>query len=195
MNINPRRLAGPWDAGGALDFHSKGSVYVGDDEFGHPRFETTRSEIGELLFELKYRGVFANVKPLAQACADFLRVQGWPVDKIIPVPPSKWRRQQPVELVAAEIGAQLGIAVCTNCLRRVGSSVEAKNRQAGDNGPRGSAPTFTVDPRGTEGMRLLLFDDLYGSGMTTRAISGVLRTEGHAAAIYLLTVTAKANSA
>lgn len=54
VNINPKKLAGRWRAGYALDHHTTSSVYLGDDELGHPAFDTKRSEIGELLYQLKY---------------------------------------------------------------------------------------------------------------------------------------------
>ena len=40
-------------------------VYLGDDEYGHPRFNTTRSEPGEALYQLKYRADWNQVQPLA----------------------------------------------------------------------------------------------------------------------------------
>ena len=48
--FNPRRIYGRWHEGFALDLHTLGSTFMGHDEFGHPRFETQRSEIGELLY-------------------------------------------------------------------------------------------------------------------------------------------------
>jgi competence protein ComFC len=54
-NFQPRQLFGKWKAGYALDVHTLSSVPIGSDEFGHMQFETTRSEIGELLYRLKYR--------------------------------------------------------------------------------------------------------------------------------------------
>jgi len=57
--IHPKRIRGNWKEGFALDFHTLRSEYIGDDEYGHPQFETTRSEIGELravlLFDDLYR--------------------------------------------------------------------------------------------------------------------------------------------
>jgi hypothetical protein len=50
--FTPRRINGAWREGFALDLHTLSSEYVGDDEFGHPRFDTIRTEIGELLYQL-----------------------------------------------------------------------------------------------------------------------------------------------
>ncbi len=45
----PSKLSGPWDEGFSLDRHPTSSVYIGDDSYGHPRYETTYSEVGELM--------------------------------------------------------------------------------------------------------------------------------------------------
>lgn len=52
--INPKKLAGRWVDGYALDLHTRYSVPMGEDEYGHPRFDTKRTEMGELLYRLKY---------------------------------------------------------------------------------------------------------------------------------------------
>jgi len=47
-------ILGPWKAGYAFGIHTLKSVYIGDDEYGHPRFQTDRSPIGQSLYNLKY---------------------------------------------------------------------------------------------------------------------------------------------
>jgi predicted amidophosphoribosyltransferase len=48
---------------------------------------------------------------------------------------------------------------------------------------------FTVQPAQTSGKNLLLFDDLYRSGATVSAITELLKSQGKAKAVYLLTLT------
>jgi hypothetical protein len=67
------RLAGPWVQGFVLDVHTLGSVYLGDDEFGHPVFETTRSELGNLLYRLKYQSDLGGLPQLVEAVAGFIQ--------------------------------------------------------------------------------------------------------------------------
>jgi len=52
---NPRKIDGPWADGRVLDLHSTGSEFLGHDEFGREQFDTHRTEVGELLYRLKYR--------------------------------------------------------------------------------------------------------------------------------------------
>jgi hypothetical protein len=53
--VRPRKISGKWRKGFALDLHTVSSTFVGHDEYGHPRFDTERTEIGELLYRLKNR--------------------------------------------------------------------------------------------------------------------------------------------
>ncbi len=54
--INPQRITGRWLNGIALDVHTISSTHVGMNDQGHDIFETVRSDLGELLVRLKYRG-------------------------------------------------------------------------------------------------------------------------------------------
>lgn len=56
MKINPHRIRGSWEDGYVLDVHSTGSTFLGYDELGHTVFDTNRTEMGELLYLLKYKG-------------------------------------------------------------------------------------------------------------------------------------------
>ena len=96
IEIHPVRIPGRWVDGRALDVHTVSSTYLGEDEFGHTRFETTRSGMGELLYRLKYRGDRAVVTEIAEAAAAFVR--GWQtsLEVLVPVPPSRERALQPV---------------------------------------------------------------------------------------------------
>jgi len=56
IKITPKKIGRGWRVEGySLDKHIVSSVFIGEDEFGHPQFETKRTELGELLFRYKYR--------------------------------------------------------------------------------------------------------------------------------------------
>ncbi len=48
-------LEGNWVKGRAFDVHTLSSTYLGPNEFGHDQWENTRSEMGELVYQLKYK--------------------------------------------------------------------------------------------------------------------------------------------
>lgn len=113
MQVQVRKLEGSWDLGYALHKHTLSSVYLGDDEYGHPRFDNTRSEPGKL-YQLKYRGDWNQIAPLAaQIQATLLPLFG-KIGLIIPMPASTTRARQPVDELAAELGRITGIPVFNN---------------------------------------------------------------------------------
>jgi predicted amidophosphoribosyltransferase len=190
IEINPMYLRGPWDAGFALDKHTRGSTYLGVDQWGHDRYDTTRSPVGELLYRLKYRGDQSAVEPLAEAAAKFL-AQVWSIDAIIPTPPSNVRRSQPVMAVAEAIATRLGVPVCMGGLSKVKQTPQLKDITDYDKRKEILSDAFTVDQSLTCDQKLLLFDDLFGSGATVAHIVEVLKNPGKARAVYLLTLTTK----
>ena len=105
--INPIKLAGMWDDGYALDYHTVYSTYEGVDEYGHKQFETKRTNLGELLYSLKYKGEKAALNKIKFLIKPFLLK--WnvirKVNAIITIPPSnQWRKVQPVYEVGKIIG-------------------------------------------------------------------------------------------
>jgi hypothetical protein len=55
--MDPRKIAGPWTEGFTLDWHIESSVPTGGlTPGGHPEFNTKRTELGELVYQLKYGG-------------------------------------------------------------------------------------------------------------------------------------------
>jgi predicted amidophosphoribosyltransferase len=116
--IQPVRIPGRWRDGRALDVHTVSSTYVGDDEFGHARFDTRRSAMGELLYRLKYRADRTVIQEVAEAAASFVNEWCPHVEVLVPVPPSRERAVQPVLVIGAAIAVRLGIESLPDCVRR-----------------------------------------------------------------------------
>ena len=193
VEIKPQMLRGPWVSGFALHVHSLSSTYLGDDEYGHARFSTTRSPVGELLYQLKYRQDKKAIDHLAEAAATFCEKR-WrlKVDAIIPVPPTQARRLQPVQAVAKALAALLQVPLCTG-LKKVKKTSQLKDLTDYHERAEALQDAFEIDPSETKGKRLLLFDDLYGSGATVRTIAEALTKQGGAKSVHLLTLTKKAS--
>src|ERR1035437_3946117 len=102
MNINPRPISGGWDDGFSLDDHIVRSEFTEYDEYGHPQFHTIRTELGELLFKLKYKNDRSAIPFIAQAACDFIQQWNPGIDVIVPTPPSKKRAIQPLYEIAKE---------------------------------------------------------------------------------------------
>lgn len=129
IKIKPRKIYGSWTDGYVLDLHTTSSTYVGDDEFGHPQFSTQRTEIGELLFQLKYRSDEAALAELVEAGASFIKRWGVQSSLIVPIPPTRsYRKLQPVARLAEGIGAELRIPVAPDAVRKQKQFAELEER-------------------------------------------------------------------
>lgn len=187
---NPTSLRGPWDEGFALDVHTTDSQYLGDDAYGHPQYQTTRSEIGELLYRLKYRGEEAVIAPLCEVACAFVKGRTWPVDMIVGVPPSRpGRRIQPVPLLADAMGKALGVEVCKDCIKKVENTAELKSVYEYQKRVEMLANAYAVEADKTRGRNVLLIDDLYRSGATIEAVSKSLREAGQVGALFAVAFT------
>ncbi len=187
--VNPKLIPGRWRHGYALDHHTSRSIFLGDDEYGHPQFETERTHLGELLFQLKYRGDNTAVDAIADAAAAFVTDLRVGVDVIVPVPPSRHRPAQPVNLIALALAQRLRIPCAENAVVRVCEVPEMKDVYEYSDRIKLLAGAFdVVDPRVRDN-RILLFDDLFRSGATMNAVSAALFDKGGAADVFALAIT------
>jgi predicted amidophosphoribosyltransferase len=83
----------------------------------------------------------------------------------------------------------MGIPLCIDCIVKVKQTAQLKDLVEYDKRMAALDGAFKVDPARTEGKDILLFDDLYRSGATVSAIAKLLKKEGKAKAVRLLTLT------
>lgn len=183
-----RKILGKWREGFALDLHTLSSIYIGDDEFGHPRFDTRRSEIGELLYKLKNKSDKNTVPEIVDAVE--MLIKGWnpTVDILVPVLPSTRRAVQPVLLLAGEVCQRLDIPLA-DCITRTRNIPQLKNTFDLDERAKLLEGLHTLDKSITSGKSVLLFDDLYRSGATMNAITTELYEAGEVIDVFALTIT------
>lgn len=148
-----------------------------------------RSEIGEALYRLKYRGERGASVPLAAVAADFIRAHRIPVDVVVPVPPSKVRPFQPLLAVAYRLAKALRAGYDSRSLQKVKETPELKSidEMAEREAPLKDA--FDVHRDALAGRRVLLLDDLYRSGASMRAAARALRSQGRVASLAVLALT------
>ena len=187
MKINPRPIKGSWNAGWALDRHTLASRPRGDGTF-----DTTRSEIGEALYQLKYHFDRAKIEPIAEAATDFIKnLKVFPyLRALIPVPPSKLNRPfQPVLDLARQVGNTAPLPVPLDYLSKVRKTPALKDIEDTRTRQNQLANAFRVADNRYAGDYILLFDDLFRSGESLNAICKVLKEQGGVARIYVVTVT------
>jgi len=179
VKISPKQIKGNWISGYALDFHTLSSECIGYDEYGHPQFDTKRSEIGELLYRLKYKSDKSVLRIIVDTSVEFLNNKKWPVDLIVPVPPSRSvRRFQPVLAFAKGISNNTGIKLCTDCVVKIKETPELKNIYEFKERMEVLKDAYAVAKNEIEGRNILLLDDLYRSGATLNMITKALKESG-----------------
>jgi predicted amidophosphoribosyltransferase len=189
VEINPTRISGRGSNGFTLDVHTASSELLGHDEYGHPQFASKRSELGELLYKLKFRRDQSVIPEIAAVVGTFAESYLPTVDLIVPVPPSTPRTEQPVILLAHAIGARIGIPVFEDCVWKVRETSQLKNIFDFDQRLRLLDGAFEIDRSVTNGKRVLLFDDLYRSGATLNAVTSLLYDPGGATDVVALALT------
>jgi len=190
VQTNPMKIVGRWREGFVFDYHVVSSIYVGDDEFGHPRFDTRRSELGELLYRLKYQADKSVVDELARTVGAFVQQWSKALNAIVPVPPTLANRAcQPVVLVAKALGEYLGLPCIERAVWKTKDTPQLKDVSDYNERLGLLAGAFSVDMSEVGGRKVLLLDDLYRSGATLNAVASALYDQGGAAEVYAIAMT------
>ena len=171
-----------------LDVHSTRSIFLYDNEFGHPVFDTKRTEMGELLYRLKYNGDFTSLAEIGEISEHFIKSWGVDFNIIVPIPPTRTRRIQPVFQIADELAKRFGVQVIKNAVKKLRSFKELKDVHELEERRRILDKAFMVDHQLVNGKRILLVDDLIRSGATMNATAEVLKESG-ATVVFAFTLT------
>jgi len=187
--INPIKLKGIWTEGYALDKHTLSCEFLGTDERGHNIFDTTRTDIGQLLYELKYKANISKVAEIISLIKPFLLQWGIAdkIDIILPIPSSKKDRAfQPVTEISRAISEVLGKTMYVDIMQN-NSTIQSKDlSNTQKNEITGS---ISMKKKLKRNINILLIDDLYATGKTLNEAVKVLRADPNAIDIYVLTMT------
>lgn len=186
LNINPMWVQGCW----VLDYHTISSVLHGTDVYGNPQFDTQRTEIGELLYMLKFRPRETDdnlVTVVAGTIADFIRKRPSHIDIIVPVPHSQDRPR--LRDLLECLSEQLEVPVSFDIVTRSRDVPAIKNIEDYEERVRLLQDAHRVNPTRIAGKRVLLFDDVYRSGATMSSVARALYLEGNAKSVYRFAIT------
>jgi competence protein ComFC len=187
-NVNPRKIEGPWSDGRVLDLHSSGSEFLGYDEFGHEQFDTHRTDVGELLYRLKYQNDASAIGEIGEVAEKFIRTWRIQFDLIVPAPPPRARRIQPLHQIADELGKRFAVPVVKAVSKNSSGAAELKNLREYHERHAVLQGALSVNARSVSGRRVLLVDDLIRSGATLGAVATALGEAG-AEAIFAFALT------
>jgi len=183
-------LKGNWSKGYALDLHTLSSELTGHDEQGNPQFNTVRSEIGELLYDLKYRNNSNVIPQLIEKVRNCIRG----IDKfhyLISVPSSRTDRKfQPVILICQSLSEEYNIPFLQDAVFKTNITKELKTINDIDERKKVLESAITYNTKyDLNGKNVLVVDDLYRSGATLSVVTDVLYKQGKVAKVCVLTLT------
>jgi competence protein ComFC len=182
-------LEGNWRKGRAFDVHVMSSVYLGPNEAGYDHWENTRSEMGELVYQLKYGKDKSKLEAIVTLLDKIKGVEHF--DYIIPIPPTdKSREFQPVSEIALALGRRRGLNVLTDFLAKKPGGQQLKNVDDPDERANLLKELLYIQSsKSLKGKCILLVDDLFRSGATLRAATDLLLNEAEVADVCVLTMT------
>ncbi|EPM4850236.1 ComF family protein [Vibrio parahaemolyticus] len=197
MKVNVQQINGNWDCGYSLDKHMLSSKFLGNDEWGNPRFENTRTEIGESIYQLKYQNDFTQCNPIAQSIADNIIPNLPPISFIIAMPPSKARARQPVPEIAYELGQITGLPFISDFLVKTQATLQMKDIVSRDDKIKALQQSIKINEAVMNetlpltSYNVLIVDDLYDSGTSLEVATDILSKCDKIAKIFVATATRK----
>ncbi len=182
-------LKGNWKRGFAYDVHTLDSVYMGVDEHGHDSWQTTRSEMGELLYRLKYQGDASVIGQIVDKLGKYKGLET--MDAIIPVPSTnKQRKIQPVQAIAKALASRINVPVLDNVLEKKTGGQELKNVDDPQERQALLKNSLILHPQANlAGKNILLLDDLFRSGATLTVATDILYQQAKVKNVFVLVMT------
>lgn len=189
IDIMVLELQGNWKKGLACDLHTLDSIYLGEDDHGHKRWDTKRSEMGQLVYDLKY----GNNKSAIAKIIDLIHEKIKGIEKfeiIVPIPSTKMDRLfQPVEEIAKALGSYHKIEVI-NALTKEAGGAELKNMDDPEERKNLLEKSMKLAKKHDfSSKNVLLLDDLFRSGATSMAATKILYEQANAETVCVLTMT------
>lgn len=192
MEINIRPITGNWTHGWALDQHTVQGTTGDSDSFIPPELDREPNGIGLALFKLKFHDDPAQAEPIARTVAAFIRSRPELADiaAILPVPPSDWRRSyQPVDIITLRVAELLRLPSPDDYLLKTKQTQPLKGINDKRLRPRLLNDAFMITNKRFANQHVLLFDDIYRSGQTLKAVTLALLFQGNVGMVSAVTAT------
>ncbi len=195
MKVNVKHLSGNWDDGYALDKHTLSSTFIGHNAYGYAQYENHRSEAGEAVYQLKYKGGWDNSPALAKAVLKYIVPHFPGIGLIVPMPASQARKRQPVDEVANDLAKLMGVTSFSNIIVKAPSTSGKKLKDLNTKAEKDAelAGKFSINDAiaGKGKWNALLLDDLFDSGASMQAATKALRSYPKIGGVYVAALTWK----
>jgi predicted amidophosphoribosyltransferase len=139
-----------------------------------------RTEVGELLYRLKYRNDASALDEIGAVAEKFIRSWRIKFDVIVPAPPTRTRRVQPLHQIADDLSRRFEAPVVKAVSKKAAGAAELKNLREFHERQAVLQGALVVSASAIAGKRVLLVDDLIRSGATLGAVATALTGAGAA---------------
>lgn len=186
MKTDIQSITGTWDLGFVLDKQVESSTYLGDDDNGHPQFNTIRTEVGEAVFQLKYRNDLTKIDLLANEFVKLVHTNFKSIDVVIPMSPSKQRGTQPVFEIAKAVASKISKKYSQDTLVKSTPTKQMKDIETKQDKISTLEGAIRVNQNlGTSPVDVLVVDDIYSSGSSLEVACAALRGYSAIRRIYV----------
>lgn len=127
-------------------------------------------------------------KEIGTTAENFIRTWCIKFDVIVPAPPTRTRRVQPLHQIAEELSRRFNVPVVKAVSKKAAGAAELKNLREFHERQAVLKDALLVNGRAIVGKRVLLLDDLIRSGATLGAVAAALSDAG-AAIIFAFALT------
>jgi competence protein ComFC len=141
-----------------------------------------------LLYRLKHRNDRSAIEEIGAVAEKFIRSWRVEFDVIVPAPPTRTRRVQPLHQIADELSRRFSIPGVKAVSKNATGAAELKDVREFHEREAVLKGALTVNARAIAGKRVLLVDDLIRSGATLGAVAAALTNAG-AAIIFAFALT------
>ena len=171
------RISDGWNLGYVLDWHVQKSEFLYHNELGKPIFETQRTEIGEAIFQLKYRQDQTKLDILAETMVANIQSVFKTASFVVPIPPSKHRSFQPAIELARRVSIKMGLPFFENILLKKGTTTQIKDIATKAEKIAALSQCFYINDAITNdgSWDVLVIDDLYATGSSLSAAAQTLK--------------------
>lgn len=178
MKVNIQQIDGEWHLGYVLDRHTESSEFLGHDQWGHPKFNNIRTDVGEAIYRLKNQNDRAQIPLLADVFINQLGSKFRSAGLIVPMPPSKERNVQPVIELSRAIAQKMNIGCFENILLKKIKTNQMKDIEGYDDKMLALKGAFYINNGiSNDGCwDVLLIDDLYDTGASLNSAVKILKT-------------------
>lgn len=185
---------GAWKEGIVLDYHTSSSKPIGFNEYGHMEFDTVRTQLGEIIFKIKYRGYVLNNQGFIDLIKDDLNsfLNNKNISYIIGIPPSnKHRHFQPVDMIGIALSQYINVPYLKDFFIKT-DDIYAKNLNPDEKKKIINKIIFNkyyTDNSIEVNSNILLINDIYQSGSSLNACTKRLLHLNSVNNVYVLALT------